>query len=170
MLPARLVARCPSAQVFGRAAAPGWRVEFWKHGRDGSGKATLIEDTATQVPGVLYRIEDGDLAALDRAEGAGFGYDRLDDLAIDAAGTTLRVTSYVASHPEPDLLPFDWYLALVVAGAEQAGLGADHIAALRRHDWQVDAFLARAGRQEGLRALTAHGWADAAAVLRGQAG
>lgn len=165
MLPARLAARCPSAQVIGRAMAPGWRVAFWKEGRDGSGKATLIADPGQAVPGMLYRIAAADLPALDRAEGAGAGYDRNDALAVEADGRRQVAVSYVAPHPRADLLPFDWYLALVVAGAELGGLPADHIAALRAQVCCADPMPDRPGRCEGLAALAAHGWADAGSVL-----
>lgn len=166
MLPARLVARCASARVVGQADAPGWRVAFWKQGQDGSGKATLIADPSAHTPGMLFEIARGDLPALDRAEGAGAGYDRRDRLLVRAEGTDLDAVSYVAPEPRPGLLPFDWYLALVVAGAQLGGLPDGHIAALREQDWRADPQADRPGRHEGLRALAAHGWADAASVLR----
>ncbi|MFV0299745.1 MAG: gamma-glutamylcyclotransferase family protein [Paracoccus sp. (in: a-proteobacteria)] len=168
MLPARLTARCPSARVTGAAVAPGWRVAFGKHGRDGSGKATLIADAGGRAPGMLFRIGKDDLPALDRAEGVGKGYDRRDDLRIEAEGGGLAAVSYVAPHPRPGLMPFDWYLALVVAGAELGGLAPAHVAALRRQGWRADPEPDRLGRSAALRALAAHGRADVAAVLAGR--
>ncbi|RNF34126.1 gamma-glutamylcyclotransferase family protein [Paracoccus methylarcula] len=88
MLPARLAARCPSAKLIGRAHAPGYRVRFAKRGMDGSAKATLVTSEGA-ASGVLFTLDPKDLAALDRAEGAGRGYDRLDDFSIRHDGQSL---------------------------------------------------------------------------------
>ena len=108
MLPARLIARCPGAKVAGTATATGHALRFWKHGRDGSGKATLVAHPGHQTPGVLYHLPPQDLPALDAAEGAGTGYDRHDQFALTTPkGGRLMAMTYIAQQPEPDLIPFD---------------------------------------------------------------
>ncbi|GAB1582920.1 gamma-glutamylcyclotransferase family protein [Phyllobacterium phragmitis] len=110
----------------------GFSLQFSKRSRDGSGKATLIlQEGAT--PGVLFEIAKSDLAALDRAEGAGKGYDRADDFRVENAVTREQITAttYLASAPEADLKPFDWYLALVIAGAHHYAFGDQYLAELR---------------------------------------
>ncbi|NHF73817.1 gamma-glutamylcyclotransferase family protein [Paracoccus xiamenensis] len=126
MLAARLVARCPSARVIGRADVTGFRVAFDKIGQDGSGKATLVAGEGV-VPGVLYDLADADVNLLDQIEGLGRGYDRVTlDLGDRQAMAYLAPPqSRAAGMP-----PFDWYLALVLAGAREAGLPGDWIARL----------------------------------------
>jgi len=169
MLPARLAARCPSARVMGVATASGRRLEFSKPGKDGSGKATLKEtsDGAQKTPGIVFEIARRDLASLDRAEGAGFGYDRLDDFKVQARAphASCTVTTYLARRTDIRLRPFDWYLALVLAGARCHGLGASYERQLRQGGYEVDTDLAREGRVEALVALDAHGHADYAPLL-----
>ncbi|MEZ0018208.1 gamma-glutamylcyclotransferase family protein [Sinorhizobium fredii] len=161
MLPARLKARCASARVIGPATAKGFRLDFSKRSTDGSGKATLIVHEGA-APGVLFEIAKSDLAPLDRAEGAGKGYDRVDGFRVVNAVTRepITATTYLASAPEADLKPFDWYLALVIAGAHHHALGDQHLAELRLIEWLNDDDFRRKSRIEALQALTAHGFDD----------
>ncbi|WP_435140424.1 gamma-glutamylcyclotransferase family protein [Pseudopelagicola sp. nBUS_19] len=135
MLPARLQARCSTARVIGTATARNFGLEFSKPSKDGSGKATLIESTFQELatPGVLFEIEKTELRQLDRAEGAGYGYDRDDGFRVTCASTgeTVTATTYLASTADPKLKPFDWYLALVLAGSHHHNLHVDHLMRLR---------------------------------------
>lgn len=164
MLPARLVARCRTASLIGPASLQGWGMAFAKHGMDGSAKATLIR-RAGIVQGALFRLDIADLPALDRAEGAGRGYDRHDRLAVRQAGRDVSAVTYIAPHPVHGLLPFDWYLALVLAGARLHGQDPETLDRLRAHPRQADPDRARPGRQAAMAALAAHGFGDPAAVL-----
>lgn len=168
MLPARLQARCASARVIGAANAPGFDLEFSKLSRkDGSGKATLVTAADMATPGVLFEIDKADLGALDRAEGAGFGYDRADDFTAEITGTGERITAatYIAGTTDRQLKPFDWYLALVVAGARHHALGDDHLARLRLIAHIIDLDHNRKDRREALEALLAHGFDDHLVLL-----
>lgn len=169
MLPARLVARCPSALVHGKATANGFDVEFSKESKDGSGKATLISDKDLRSPGVLFEIEMDELKALDRAEGAGYGYDRVENFSVELNenGETVSATTYIASQTNQHLKPFDWYLALVIAGAHHHGLGETYIERLRLIEHIVDAEHSRKGRLEALEALSSHGHQDHGALMSG---
>ena len=124
MLAARLRARCPSARVIGRAEATGFHLTFDKIGQDGSGKATLVPGDGV-VPGVLFDLAAEDVHLLDRIEGLGRGYDRV---MLDLGGQGVR--AYLAPAPFRDagMRAFDWYLALVLAGARQADLPAEWVA------------------------------------------
>ena len=66
----------------------------------------------------MFTIEHREIENLDRVES---GYRREDrfEVRLAGAGDRLRVTTYIAPdvHRNPDLRPFDWYLALIVAGA-----------------------------------------------------
>jgi AIG2-like family len=161
MLPARLTARCPSAVVVGTANAPNHRLEFTKRGlNDGSGKATLVRagERGVHIPGVLFEIARADLSKLDAAEGAGKGYDRHDQFEVLIAATGERVSAktYLATKTEAHLKPYDWYLALVLAGAHHHELDAAHARRLREVEYVVDDDLNRKGRSDALAALAAH--------------
>ncbi len=164
LLTARVRARCPSAQPLGQASARGFRLEFSKPGVDGSGKATLAVAAQSFVQGVLYDIDPKDLPRLDRAEG---GYDRIDDFVIDMGGTQTSVVTYLARAPNIELVPYDWYLALVVAGAREHQLNANHIGWLRRHPCDEDIRQACSFRDAAYAALKATGYGTARAALDG---
>ena len=165
MLAERLKAptRCPGAIVLGRAFAEGALIEFSKLSKlDGSGKATLGRATGHRTPGVLFKIPNAQRSALDRAEGAGKGYDRCDAFPVHRSGSDeiVQAVTYLATSPQANLKPYDWYLALVVAGAHQHGLGDDYLAILRREPYVVDVNRTRESRDQALAALTAAGFAD----------
>ena len=126
MLAARLRARCASARVIGPGIAPGFAIAFDKIGQDGSGKATLVPGEGA-VPGVVFDLAEADLAVLDQIEGLGRGYDRV---MLDLDGQAAMAYIAPRQFRDPAMRPFDWYLALVLAGARQAGLPAEWIARL----------------------------------------
>ena len=139
MLTERLRARCPSTRARGIAVAAGYRLEFFKRGKDKSGKATLVKlaQPGQQVFGVLFEIGIGGRPALDKAEGKGSGYDRIDDFTVNMLpdGTQAQVTTYLASCSAIDdrLKPFDWYHDLLIAGAEQHKLPEEYVVKLREY-------------------------------------
>lgn len=124
MLAARLRARCGSSRRVGVTEAVGFDIDFDKIGQDGSGKATLVAAPGHSVPGVLYELDADDLGVLDQIEGVGRGCDRI---ALDLDGQ--QALAYIAppAFRDPVMRPFDWYLALVLAGAAEAGLPAQWI-------------------------------------------
>ena len=105
---------------------------------------------------------------LDRAEGAGYGYDRDDSFRVTCASTGATVTAktYLASTTKPELEPFDWYLALVLAGSHHHALQEDHIRRLRAINHIVDSDHGRKGRIEALEALLQHGYDDHHSLLQ----
>lgn len=126
MLTPRLRARCPSARPLATAFARDFSLSFCKRGHDGSGKATLLAGAygEDQVHGVLYAIAETERGRLDRAEGP--GYEPLAAFAVVTAEDEQVVTAhtYLARSEARDasLIPFDWYHALVLAGALEHGL------------------------------------------------
>ena len=168
LLSSRLLARCASARVVGVARAPGWAVSFTKPGADGSGKAGLLQADASSHPGVVYEIARSELPALDRFEGVGHGYSRLDDFPARLQdGSALAVTTYMPMLHDETLTPFDWYLALCIAGAREHGLGDEVIEQFLAQPCQPDPDLAREGRQLALQALAAAGHDDWQRLFRG---
>lgn len=167
MLSSRLIARCPSAKVIGIASARHHALKFSKKSIDGSGKATLLECVdAIHTPGVLFEIEEGEREELDKFEGAGKGYDRVDKFGIETINETATATTYLASETQSDLIPFDWYLALVIAGALEHELGDEHTDRLRAVAYMPDKNQTRESRIVALEALARHGHINHVALLR----
>lgn len=135
----------------------GFRLGFSKRSRDGSGKAMLVtsDDPEAFVYGVLYNIDGGEIEALDRAEGRGNGYERLDDFEVCAGDDAVRVTTYMADDSAIDsaLKPYDWYLALVVKGAEQHALPGGYIDGLRATISMLDSNTDRLTRKKAVEVL-----------------
>lgn len=156
LLTQRLVARCPSACAIAPAVLDGHSLRFTKYSwMDGSGKATITADD-DQVQGMLFNMVEGDHTALDAIEGVGKGYDRWEGVEVLVDGQATTAVTYIASDPREALRPFDWYLALILAGARQHGLPWVERAVAGvsyRTDPQVD----RLGRVAAIAALKAAG-------------
>jgi hypothetical protein len=113
LLTSRLKARTPSARPVGIATLPGWQLHFHKVGSDGSGKGDIVPAADAVVTGVIYRLRARELWRLDLAEGAGYRRRRI---AVCIGERWHRCETYVATHTDPELLPYDWYRALILAG------------------------------------------------------
>ena len=130
----RLCARTPSARVLGVYTLSGFALRFHKVGKDGSGKCDAFPtgDATDRVIGVLYELDPGDAATLDRIEGVGWGY-RKEEVRVAAAnGREECAFTYCATRVDAALVPYSWYLAHVLAGAREAGLPDAYVAALER--------------------------------------
>ena len=175
MLSTRLIARCPSARLIGTALARDHALEFSKKSRDGSGKATLVRQPGrATTPGVVYEIATAERDDLDRYEFAGeaavasgMGYERTDDFKVEMQGEIIVTTTYIAPIRHADLVPFDWYLAVVVAGALEHRLEDEHVERLRTFCRMPDPDVTRTSRAAALEALLLHGHRDPMAVLQG---
>ena len=145
MLWQRILQRVPSATPQGVARLHGYQLHWHKVGQDRSGKCDIrpAADPASLVHGVLYRFDHAHKALLDEAEGLGHGYDEIEVQVETAQGPALAL-AYAASHIETTLRPFDWYQALVVAGAIEHGLPVDYVETLRRIEARADTDTARA--------------------------
>lgn len=171
MLAARLAHRCASATLVGAASVAGHRLSFDKVGVDGSGKATLhkLGDKLARVPGVLFEITLPDRDHLDRAESAGVGYDRVDNFCVTlrSSGEAVTATSYIASQTQAGLRPYDWYLALIVAGARQHDLARHHVDRLAGSEFVIDHDEDRDARKLALHVLRSSGHHDHHRLLGG---
>lgn len=112
--PLRLRERIASARLLAPAFLPGWGLEFHKRSADGSGKCNIVPG-GNGVHLAVFDISRDDKVVLDRIEGVGMGY-RHHEVDVPEFG---RCATYVAqpSHVDENLLPFDWYLELVLLGA-----------------------------------------------------
>jgi hypothetical protein len=137
----------------------GFEIQFTKRSRDGSGKATIIaaDLLGACVYGVVFEMDAADLDRLDRLEGAGRGYCREDafEVVMGAEAQPLRVTTYIANPGWVDghLRPYDWYLRLLLVGAQQHRLPAPYLDFLGATAAVADPVPDRKGRIEALELL-----------------
>jgi gamma-glutamylcyclotransferase len=168
MLTSRLRGRCKTARPIGRAWVDAHDVAFSKKSADGSGKATLIPmPVGHRRYGVMFEIALSELDALDRAEGAGHGYERIDRFPVTliVSDRTEHIVTYRASAVDPVLIPYDWYLVLVIHGMIEHDFDPAQIARFRNVSYLNDPQPARKSRLAALDALRAAGVADPFAVL-----
>lgn len=130
----RLAARVPSARVVGNATLQGYQLRFHKRGADLSAKADAYftgrpED---RLMGVLFAIDPIEKIHLDKAEGAGVGYECIDVALRLDRGVTQLAFAYVALHIDRGMKPYRWYKQHVLQGALDAGLPDDYVALI--HD------------------------------------
>ncbi|UCE84864.1 MAG: gamma-glutamylcyclotransferase, partial [Deltaproteobacteria bacterium] len=128
MCSARLAERVPDARAVGPAQLPDHRLVLNKPGVDGSAKANVEPQPGAVVWGVTYEVPVSDLARLDRYE---VGYRRLPMRVYGAAEATIDAEIYVAVRTTRDIVPFDWYKRLLLAGAREHGLPVSYVEALR---------------------------------------
>ena len=128
--PLRLQERTPSAKLIGTSAIAHHTIRFHKRGyRDFSGKCNLIEQSNSIAYVAIYDVPNHEMNLLDKAEGAGAGYDRT-TVTVDNFGDCVIYLA-ATEHIDDSLLPFSWYKALVIAGCEQLGFSENYIEMIR---------------------------------------
>jgi len=149
MCAARLRSRTPSAMALGTARLPGYVLRFQKRGRDGSAKCDAEQTgrAADTVLGVVYHVDDAEMADLDRAEDLGEGY-RRERLTVLPQGDSAEINAwtYLALPQAIDqsLSPFDWYVEYVLAGAREHQLPESYVRAIEEVGTLSDTDLDRA--------------------------
>jgi gamma-glutamylcyclotransferase len=129
----RLADRINSFRHMVNSYLDGYQLTFDKVSKDGSGKCDCkcTGEPANRVWGVLFAIDAGSLAALDKYEDAGRTYERQGIQVSTGQGVVAAVT-YFATKTEPGLTPYHWYKYHVLYGARAAQLPPDYIAAIER--------------------------------------
>ena len=119
----RLLQRTPSARTIGIGQLVGYRLVCRMRGSDGSAKCDLHETGHAEdiAWGVLYEIAMAEKPLLDQAEGLGRAYE-YKTLRVQVGEQHVEAGAYIALEVDDTLLPYDWYLAFVLAGAEEHGL------------------------------------------------
>ena len=122
--------RCPSAIPIAVARTNKYTLKFHKVStKDGSGKGDMAftGSETDELYGVVFSIDKSEESKLDRAEGLGYGYKKME---IDVEGITkgpLRVWAYYATDINSELKPYHWYKGQTVDGAKEHGLPPDYI-------------------------------------------
>ncbi len=134
-------ARCPSAQFVCCAVLKDHVLAFTRDSlKRGCGVADVIPQMGHDVWGVIYQIEDQDLAALDKSEGYRPGrdpernsYNRDDNVRVvaeDEERQPMRVSTYFAVKQPGPHRPSRAYMRQIIDGAESWNLPPDYIAEL----------------------------------------
>ena len=135
----RLRERTPSARPIGTGRLPGHRLMWHMAGGDGSAKCDILDtgQPGDLVWGVLFEIADCERPLLDAAEGLGRAY-RRKTVSVHTARGAVDAEAYVALDIDGSRLPFDWYHAYVLAGAEEHALPVEYLDTLRSRPRIVD--------------------------------
>jgi len=131
MLVRRLQERVPSAEVSEIVYSPDHELVFDKVSNDGSGKCGLIraDGGGGIVYGVVFDMDQDHLPNLDKAEAAGYGYERGKITVLSLANDTpIRAETYYPTKRDPALKPYDWYHALVLEGLREHHLPPEYLA------------------------------------------
>ncbi len=138
--PGRIKHRVGAARLVGAGLLSGYEPRFHKRGRDGSGKCNALYTGASDnvVHGAIYDLSPDQVLFMDRFEG--MGYKRKGAEILMYEGATISAFTYFAAPNfiNDELKPFDWYLALVLAGAEFTNLPEDYIDKLADREAVVD--------------------------------
>jgi gamma-glutamylcyclotransferase len=166
MLTSRMRSRCPTAVLRTIAIARDHVVTFGKPSADKSGKATLraSSNPRSLACGVIFEISSKELRGLDRAEA---GYIRREDFPVECmrSGETIQAYTYFSKEHNTELRPYDWYLALLLAGVQEHGLGDANGSIFRMIGWERDPEPDRQSRLEAIEALEEAGFADYVQLL-----
>lgn len=152
--PSRLEARVGPAQLLGVVRLPGWSLRFDKRGGDGSAKANILAAPGSDlaVHAAAFSLRSDQVSKLDVYEGCGSGYETI-PIDVDLRGERVNAFTYLAPSQwtSNTILPFDWYVDLIVSGAKRHGFDEFYIQQLERQPVCKDPDSRRAIRE--LRAM-----------------
>ena len=151
LLSRRLLARTASATKVSNGILRGHELLWHKAASDGSGKCDVCvrSDRSEQVYGVIYRIHASEKSVLDAAETLGIGYnEKLASIETDLGPVDAWL--YYAIKIDSLAIPYDWYHAMVVAGAREHNFPVSYLKTLEAVPTKPDQDLARATRHFSL--------------------
>ena len=130
--------RCPDHECLGKAVLKDHALCFPRHSPiRNCGVAGLLEKPGAEVWGVVYRLHDRDLAALDRREGydpaKSFHENRYNrqTLPVLMDGHNVDCFVYVARHEPGAHVPSAEYLGTIIEGTEENRLPEHYVGALK---------------------------------------
>ena len=123
---AQLVMRCPGRAKLGNAVLRGYRLCFPRlSGNRGCGVSSVEPAQGREVWGVVHRLDEADLAALDGFEGYEPGraanlnrYNRV-AIVVEIGGVATEVETYIAVPTDNPPAPDAHYLGQLRTGARQ---------------------------------------------------
>ena len=119
--------RCPDAAFLAIARLDGFALAFTRPSRRWGGHAAdVLPQPHSHVWGVLWRISEADLLALDRFEGVASGaYVRATGSVVTANGASVAAEVYRVAAPADLGAPSPRYLHVILEGAREHGLPSD---------------------------------------------
>lgn len=123
--PERLRQRTPSARLLGTAVLRGWALCWHKRSVDGSAKCNIAagHGAGNDVYGAVYAIAAPERAALDGAEGEGYGAHALEIPEYGGVFLYIARPQYVVE----GLRPYRWYRDYVAQGARFHGFPSRYV-------------------------------------------
>ena len=125
---------------------------FSKRSVDTSGKAAPKEILGSSICGVLFEIEANERTKLDGVEGSDY-FAKETVVQICSSGKRVSAITYLAKEQVKGLIPYDWYHALVLAGAIEHNLTKDYQKFIGSFETCVDPELDRKTRLDALTVL-----------------
>jgi gamma-glutamylcyclotransferase (GGCT)/AIG2-like uncharacterized protein YtfP len=116
--------RCPGAERVGVAVLRDYRVLI-----NAQGVGTVIPAKRESVFGLLWRLSEKNVEALDSYEGVASGHYHREYVTVDSAGDQIQALVYVATNVAPGK-PRPGYLEGVLKAATDVGLPETYIAQL----------------------------------------
>jgi len=129
MAPGVITRLCPRHGYLGVAHLADHRLAFTRRSvRTGTGVAVIVRAAGEMVWGVLYRIDDNELTAIDRKEGHDWAYERVVLPVRLEGGPERAAVTYTVRAKEPaHVPPSRQYLDLVIAAARERGLPGPYV-------------------------------------------
>jgi gamma-glutamylcyclotransferase (GGCT)/AIG2-like uncharacterized protein YtfP len=122
----QMAIRCPGAERVGIAVLPDHRVLI-----NAQGVGTVIPAKGKSVYGLLWRLSDRNIEALDAYEGVASGDYRREQVIVDVDGVQIDALAYVATNVTPGK-PRAGYLEVVLKAAAEVGLPESYLAELSK--------------------------------------
>lgn len=143
MLYSRISNRCSSVEVVDKLCIPGFKLNFNKMSRDDSGKAniTKTDNKDDFMWGIIHRISWNDKPQLDKTEDLDYGYDLV---SLNKLSITTNFNHHIKSYISTDKKyhtkkkPYDWYMKLVIKGAEENDFPDEYINKLKNTESKPD--------------------------------
>jgi len=109
-----------------------YELNFDKIARGGTGTGNIVLGEGKVVHGVLYRLSEQQMRALDRFESVPEHYRRIEVNVVDAEGNKVAAQAYLARKVRKGLKPDRAYLQRIIEGAEEHNLPADYVEQLKK--------------------------------------
>jgi gamma-glutamylcyclotransferase (GGCT)/AIG2-like uncharacterized protein YtfP len=109
-----------------------YEIVFNKKARGGSATANIRPASGKAVHGVLFRIPESGLKALERLQGVPQHYRRIEVTVTDSEGNRMPAQAFIASKVDKGLRPAGHYVQAILQGADEHQLPADYIAELKK--------------------------------------
>lgn len=121
---------CPQHRYLGVARLADHRLAFTRRSvKTGTGVADIVRELGQTVWGVLYKVGDDELAAIDRKEGLGWAYTRviLPVHLVEGDRQCAAIAYTVASKEPREIPPSRQYLRQMIVAARERGLPHPYI-------------------------------------------